>query len=180
LPSVTGTVEQQHVVLARTDRLVVMCCGPDETGTPAVAIWWLDLHGEPLAGWVHPMEELAGDPVIARRLLIAATGGLLVDSDPPTARRLIDWFAAVAGADRSELPTVSLDLSALIADVERRVGPTRVGTPQRRTVARWTPCPVVDDGVLRTSDLVRWYLPIWREHVLGGDLTDCGARSLPA
>jgi hypothetical protein len=58
--------------------VAVITHGGDEVGAASVALWWADARGRPQAGWVYPAALAARDPRVARRLLWATRGRVVV------------------------------------------------------------------------------------------------------
>jgi hypothetical protein len=131
------------------DRLVLCAIGPDETGTPSVALWWTDLSGEPKAGWLFPAERAEQDPRVAGRLLLAATYGRAAQRRGGTGWALLSRLAGGAGHTPPAIPP--LDVDDLVADVRLRTG----RTPAPRDTDVPGRCPVVTD-LLAACGLIGW------------------------
>lgn len=136
------------------DRLVVCATGPDENGTPSVAVWWTDLSGSPKAGWLFPEERAENDTDVAGRLLLAATYGRAAHRRADAGWALLDRLAERAGRHRPA--TASLDVDDLVAGVRRRTGQS----PDRPETARPGRCPVVTE-LLATCELIGWATRAW-------------------
>jgi hypothetical protein len=136
------------------DRLVLCATGPDETGTPSVALWWTDLSGEPKAGWLFPEERAEDDPRVAGRLLLAAGHGRPAQRGAGTGWALLARLADRAGHALPE--TAPLNVDDLVAGVRRRTG----RTPEPRAAGGSHRCPVVSE-LLVTCELIGWATRAW-------------------
>jgi hypothetical protein len=152
--SPVGTVLAAPLLPGARDRLVLCATGPDETGTPSVALWRTDLSGEPKAGWLFPEERAERDPRVAGRLLLAATYGRAAQRRDGTGWALLARLADATGHARPA--TAVLDVDDLVAGVRRRTG----RTPAPRDTDGSRRCPVVTE-LLATCDLVGWATRAW-------------------
>lgn len=138
------------------ERLTVCAAGRGENGTPSIGVWWIDLAGEPQAGWVFGARDAYADPEAAGRLVTAAALGRIVERTPGTTLPLLSRLG-LARMTAARMP------EPLRIDDLLRLAPLPIAGPGRTPEAG--PNELVA-GLLSTCRLIAAVGRAWRDEVI--------------